>query len=1334
MSAQILALLEDVFGGLLTASWQASVLAVLVLAVQWALGARLNPRWRYALWLLVLGRLLLPVQPESALSLFRFAPAPPAAFVAPMTEPLFSPPLLTAPMSAISIVTTEPHISFSFYLVLALIWLAGAMILFVLTWRVNRLFAHQVARSPEVGDPVLLGLFAASKNELNIRRSIRLVESGQVQSPAIMGLFQPTLLLPVRVREKFDETELRLIFLHELAHLKRGDVIVQGLIALLQILHWFNPVLWFAFRRMRMDREPATDALVLSRAGEGEKERYGLMLIKLLEHFNQRHSLPTLVGILEEKDQFKRRFSLIARFTRGAYGWSLLGIILIGILSVACLTKSKANGNAVIASGTTGSSDSSSNDMVRIGTKVIQISEEDYQAHRGEIDAATKKGDVEPLSHLKSFDLISEPAALIRSGEKGVIEAIRIFPYADQFQKTNGKLVPAHFIRKNIGVRFPLAVTVEDGKIILKAELEFSALQSWVPLGQETFRPVFSDVTLPVSLSLDSGEAVGLQTKGIQMVMPQGKVPDPESIFGTEDKTVKQPPQRLFLFLNAKMEPAAAANTSANIQGRVIDPDGQPARSAKIGIGGTTILGVNGSSLGSGHDDNPGLIPTSATGEFSLPVVPGGKTIVVIDASGYALVPLQDFKDTIQLRPWARVEGQAFIGSTPASKVHVTLRSFPPSYDSGQGVDIGALAVTDEKGAFAIDRAPAGIVALLLLDGVPGHLPVLCHHLQTASGQTSQIVLGGKGALVTGKVSLPANRDMDSLNSVWTRPLHPDPAPKSVVSDRDKQAYMQAYQTSPQLRENEAASCGYYFYLKPDGSFRIENVPAGSYSLSVWSRRSPVRKIIDASFDVPANQAHYEIPSSLLNPANSHADALRPAADTKATMSAPNPIQNTNTLLNNESIVAPGAEIVGSIKEPGQADESLTVRAFLAPPHFFHGPGADVTPTTPSDVSTATERMSAMALEELSARGVQFPSGSTVTLLPESGKLVVRDTPEQLDLIGHLIEEQAKVDPPTTAPNAIQKANALLDHDYLLPPPVKGPGVEIVGKLKEPGQVDFSRSSGLLLSVDGVGYKFGFAADGSFTIPHVQPGVYNRYLQLVSKSNSVIWPVSSSPNLEPINVEAGAAHLTMNITMDRPFDLPLPAGQVEINLKVATVDEDDYDAHRELFDDAMKKGGPDLVRLLLNRKSVDLISTPSVTTNDGKPAHIDIVREFPYPTSFTTDKNGKVTPDTFTTADVGIKADAIAKRENGKIQLNCALTITDFDGFTDSNMGVKLPTFHTVETHVVEEMASGELKGVWIPGNLFNKQTIHTNGTPASSDVHRITSQRILLFLSARDT
>ncbi len=351
MSA-LLPSLELIFGWLLAASWQASVLALVVLAIQRIFGARLNPRWRYALWLLVVVRLALPVLPESGLSLFQFAPPPPAALTVSVTEPLFvaAPP---APPVDLPLNVPRPVHPLSFYSLFALIWLAGAFGLLTLTVIVNRRFAQQVANSPEITDPELLRFFSEAKAEFHVHRPIRLIENGQVQSPAIMGLFHPTLLLPVDVREKFDARELRFIFLHELAHLKRGDVLVQTLIALLQILHWFNPVLWFAFRRMRIDREPATDALVLSRTGEDEKERYGLMLIKLLEHFNQRHSLATLVGILEDKDQFKRRFSLIARFTRGAYGWSVMGIALMVFLSVACLTRSKDGRNSLQGTGDT---------------------------------------------------------------------------------------------------------------------------------------------------------------------------------------------------------------------------------------------------------------------------------------------------------------------------------------------------------------------------------------------------------------------------------------------------------------------------------------------------------------------------------------------------------------------------------------------------------------------------------------------------------------------------------------------------------------------------------------------------------------------------------------------------------------------------------------------------------------------------------------------------------------------------------------------------------------------------------------------------------------------
>jgi hypothetical protein len=79
--------------------------------------------------------------------------------------------------------------------------------------------------------------------------------------------------------------------------------------------------------------------------------------------------------------------------------------------------------------------------------------------------------------------------------------------------------------------------------------------------------------------------------------------------------------------------------------------------------------------------------------------------------------------------------------------------------------------------------------------------------------------------------------------------------------------------------------------------------------------------------------------------------------------------------------------------------ESLTVRTFLAPPDFFDGSGLKVTPGTSPDTPATVENINTFARKELSDRGIRFPPGSTVTFLLESSKLVVRNTPEQLDLI-----------------------------------------------------------------------------------------------------------------------------------------------------------------------------------------------------------------------------------------------------------------------------------------------------------------------------------------------
>jgi bla regulator protein BlaR1 len=99
---------------------------------------------------------------------------------------------------------------------------------------------------------------------LRLGRPLTLMEVPELESPALFGCFRLKLLLPQDLLARFSPTELRHVFLHELAHVRRGDAAMNWLTTILQTLHWFNPVLWFAFHRMRADREVACDALVLA--------------------------------------------------------------------------------------------------------------------------------------------------------------------------------------------------------------------------------------------------------------------------------------------------------------------------------------------------------------------------------------------------------------------------------------------------------------------------------------------------------------------------------------------------------------------------------------------------------------------------------------------------------------------------------------------------------------------------------------------------------------------------------------------------------------------------------------------------------------------------------------------------------------------------------------------------------------------------------------------------------------------------------------------------------------------------------------------------------------
>jgi len=138
--------------------------------------------------------------------------------------------------------------------------------------------------------------------------------------------------------ETYGLEELRYVFIHELAHLRQRDIYFGWLIALLQIVHWFNPLMWFAFGRMRADRELACDRLAISMMDADEPPKYGRTIVNLLENFSQVRYVPSVAGILEDTCQIERRIKMITKFKKTSRTQWAGAMLLVGVLACVVLT------------------------------------------------------------------------------------------------------------------------------------------------------------------------------------------------------------------------------------------------------------------------------------------------------------------------------------------------------------------------------------------------------------------------------------------------------------------------------------------------------------------------------------------------------------------------------------------------------------------------------------------------------------------------------------------------------------------------------------------------------------------------------------------------------------------------------------------------------------------------------------------------------------------------------------------------------------------------------------------------------------------------------------
>jgi bla regulator protein BlaR1 len=181
---------------------------------------------------------------------------------------------------------------------------------------------------------------------MSINRPIAFAQSCNLATPTLFGFVRPQLIMPQTILNSLNDDQLQHVFLHELAHGKRNDIGINWFMHVLLIIHWFNPVLWYAYRRMREDQEIASDALALSCLTPDKSQDYGYTLIKLLENFSQPVQVAGNVNLTGSKAQLQRRIKMIKQFKSNSYRWSFLGLATLIFISGCALTNPKSNQTA----------------------------------------------------------------------------------------------------------------------------------------------------------------------------------------------------------------------------------------------------------------------------------------------------------------------------------------------------------------------------------------------------------------------------------------------------------------------------------------------------------------------------------------------------------------------------------------------------------------------------------------------------------------------------------------------------------------------------------------------------------------------------------------------------------------------------------------------------------------------------------------------------------------------------------------------------------------------------------------------------------------------------
>ena len=206
-------------------------------------------------------------------------------------------------------------------------WMAGVLFLIVrlivgigAVWRLS-------ARSDNFNGSI-------SQVQPDWKQPVSIRQSKAVTVPMVWGLFRPVILLPADADE-WDPERQRAVLLHELAHIHRQDWLMQTMVQITCAVYWFNPLLWFAARRMRTEVESACDDHVLN-AGYQSTD-YAQHLVDIVRNIKKAGTAPSAAVAMARPSKIEGRLRTILVENRNRRPLTRIAVA-VGLLTLTCFT------------------------------------------------------------------------------------------------------------------------------------------------------------------------------------------------------------------------------------------------------------------------------------------------------------------------------------------------------------------------------------------------------------------------------------------------------------------------------------------------------------------------------------------------------------------------------------------------------------------------------------------------------------------------------------------------------------------------------------------------------------------------------------------------------------------------------------------------------------------------------------------------------------------------------------------------------------------------------------------------------------------------------------